>query len=213
MSKLITEADVRKAMRGNRQIEIGKNSIVTPLARDLAREKGVKFVEKAPPPPAGLSGDSGLERWPVKSVAIGADHGGYYMKEDLKKLIKDLGYRVHDVGTMSPNPVDYPDIALQVAEMVAGGKADLGIIIDGVGVGSAMAANKVPGILAAKCNGCLEARNAREHNYANVLTLGGRTLGIEIARETVKTFLSTRGGEARHQRRVRKILEIQDKYR
>ncbi len=212
VKKLITENDVRQAARGNRRVEVEKGTIITPLAKDLAREKGVKFVEKVYKLPAFLE-DSQQEVWPVTTVAIGSDHGGFYMKEDLKNYIKELGYKVHDVGTMSPNACDYPDIALQVAELVKDGKAERGVIIDGVGIGSAMVANRVPGVLAAKCNGCFEARSSREHNYANVLTLGGRTIGPEIAREITATFLSTRGGAERHKKRVDKILEIEKKYK
>jgi len=213
LKKLITELDVRNAARGSRIIEVDKGTLITPMAKDLAKEKGVKFLQKTYGGPENFGKEKGVEVWPVKNVAIGSDHGGYYMKETLKDFVKELGYRVQDIGTMSPNPVDYPDIALKIAELVISGEADRGIIVDGVGIGSAMAANKVPGILAAKCNGCLEARNAREHNYANVLTLGGRTIGIEIAKEIVKTFLETPGGAVRHKKRVEKILEIEKKYK
>jgi len=114
---------------------------------------------------------------------MGADHGGFRMKEALKPVVESLGLEVCDVGAYDEKPVDYPDIALRVAEMVASGQAARGVIVDGAGIGSAMAANKVPGILAALCYDKASARNSREHNDSNVLTLGGRLLTETQAEE------------------------------
>jgi ribose 5-phosphate isomerase B len=134
------------------------------------------------------------------------------MKEDLKKLLADLGYIVDDVGTHSTQSVDYPDFAQAVAERVAQGRAHRGIVVDGAGIGSCMAANKVPGARAALCYDLSTARNAREHNDANVLTLGGQLTGPALARDIVRTFLTTDCTVERHQRRVAKIMDIERRY-
>ena len=131
------------------------------------------------------------------------------MKEELKSYLRNMEYIVHDFGPMSSDPCDYPDYAIEVAQAVACGKVDRGIMIDSVGIGSAMAANKVKGVLAAKCNNSFEAHSCREHNYANVLTLGAKIIGIEIAKEIVKIFLETSGGAKRHQDRIQKILDYE----
>ncbi|MDZ7289767.1 MAG: ribose 5-phosphate isomerase B [candidate division KSB1 bacterium] len=145
-------------------------------------------------------------------VALGADHGGYALKEQIKVYLRELGYRFQDFGTFSESPVDYPDVAEAVATEVANGKAWRGIIIDGAGIGSAMAANKIPGVRAANCHDIYTARNSREHNNANVLTLGGRNLGIDIVKEIVKVWLETGFGGGRHLRRVEKISTLEKKF-
>lgn len=143
-----------------------------------------------------------------KTVAIGTDHGGVDLKEVLKEeLIKD-GYEVIDCGTHTKESVDYPDIALDVAGRVAAGEAWRGVIIDGAGIGSCMAANKVPGIRAAMCYDYATAVNSREHNNANVLTLGAGLIGINLAKLILKTWLTTEFGGGRHARRVDKITAI-----
>ncbi len=147
-----------------------------------------------------------------RSVAIGADHGGFELKQNLCPFITQLGYRVTDCGTFTPDPVDYPDIAYSVARLVGEGTVARGIIIDGAGIGSCMAANKVPGVRAAMCYDATTAKNAREHNDANVLTLGGRLLQASTARDIVRIFLETECREERHQKRVRKIMEIERRY-
>ncbi|MBD3224640.1 MAG: ribose 5-phosphate isomerase B [Caldithrix sp.] len=147
-----------------------------------------------------------MEVFPVKRIVLASDHGGYYMKETLTKYLRDKQYTVRDLGPFSPQACDYPDYAFRVAEAVAAGEYERGIMIDSVGIGSAMAANRVTGILAAKCNNGFEARSAREHNNANVLTLGAKIIGIEVAKSIVQIFLDTPAGGERHQRRVHKIL-------
>jgi ribose 5-phosphate isomerase B len=127
------------------------------------------------------------------------------MKEALKKTLAELGAEVMDVGAYSTDAVDYPDFAVAVARLVADGKAWRGIMVDGAGIGSCMAANKVPGVRAAMCYDITTASNAREHNDANVLTLGGTLIGQRLAADIVKTFLSTQFGGGRHQGRVDKI--------
>jgi ribose 5-phosphate isomerase B len=150
--------------------------------------------------------------WGARTVAIGADHGGYPLKQVLVKALTDKGFGVTDCGTASTDAVDYPDFAHVVARLVASGACAFGIVIDGAGIGSAMAANKVPGVRAANAHDTSMARNAREHNYANVLTLGARMIGEGLALEIVDTFLATPWGAERHGRRVAKITEIETRY-
>jgi RpiB/LacA/LacB family sugar-phosphate isomerase len=146
------------------------------------------------------------------SVAIGADHGGVALKGVIAKHLAERGFGVTDCGTASTDAVDYPDFAHVVARLVATGACRSGIIIDGAGIGSAMAANKVPGVRAANAHDTSMARNAREHNYANVLTLGARMVGEGLALEIVDTFLATAWGAERHGKRVAKIAAIEDRY-
>lgn len=178
------------------------DAIVTPSARDLARERGVEIVE----------GEVGPETDPAKIVAIGADHGGFDMKELLKPVFEELGLAIHDVGTFEAKPVDYPDIAHAVAKLVHDGKAARGVIVDGAGIGSAMVANKVPGVRAALCYDKASARNSREHNDSNVLTLGGRLLTASVAADVLRLWLSTPFGGGRHAARVAKITEVEKAY-
>ena len=144
-----------------------------------------------------------------KTVALGADHGGFPLKESLKSFLDEKGYLVIDCGTNSTDAVDYPDFARSVAEQVAGGSAWRGIMIDGAGIGSCMAANKVAGIRAAMCYDYATAFNSREHNNANLLTLGAGLIGPSLAKQIVSTFLETDFGGGRHASRVDKIMEIE----
>lgn len=145
------------------------------------------------------------------TVALGADHGGFKMKEMLKAHLTEAGYQVNDCGTHSTESVDYPDFAFAVAEAVRLGKAWRGIIVDGAGIGSCMVANKVPGVRAAMCYDHATAVNSREHNDANVLTLGSGLIGENLARQIVDTWLTTKFGGGRHARRVDKITAIESK--
>jgi ribose 5-phosphate isomerase B len=145
-------------------------------------------------------------------LAIGSDHGGYALKERLGYKLKQDGFTVHDVGTDAPESVDYPDFAHAVARLVADGTCHAGIIVDGAGIGSAIAANKVPGVRAALCYDVSSARNSREHNHANVLTLGAGLIGDSLAWQIVQEWLDTPFGEGRHARRVDKITEIERWY-
>jgi len=147
-----------------------------------------------------------------KIVAIGCDHGGYEMKNILFQYIKELGHSVIDCGTNSKESVDYPDFALAVAEKVRSKEACCGIVIDGAGIGSCMAANKVPGIRAAMCYDFATASNSREHNNANVLSLGAGLLGINQVKLIVKTWLEVPFAGGRHTRRVDKITEIEKRF-
>ena len=208
-SRFITADEVNALPRGG-QLVVPAGVRLTPLARDAARERGVHIVnEQSANEPVTVEKPTSP---PQRTVAIGADHGGYAMKEDLKKLLAELGYTVDDVGTHSTEAVDYPDLAQAVAERVAQGRAGRGIVVDGAGIGSCMAANKVPGVRAALCYDLSTARNAREHNDANVLTLGGQLIGPALAREIVRVFLTTDCTEERHRRRVAKIMAIEQRY-
>ncbi|MDP9341058.1 MAG: ribose 5-phosphate isomerase B [Actinomycetota bacterium] len=145
-------------------------------------------------------------------MAIGADHGGFRLKERIAADLREHGFTVHDCGTDGTDSVDYPDFAHAVARMVAQGGARWGIVVDGAGIGSAMAANKVPGIRAATCWDVSSARNSREHNHANVLALGAGLIGDTLALQIVQAWLSTPWGGDRHARRVAKITEIERHY-
>lgn len=147
-----------------------------------------------------------------KAVAIGSDHGGFELKSTLIPFIQELGLTVIDCGTSSKEAVDYPDFAFAVADKVRQGAASRGIVIDGAGIGSCMAANKVPGIRAAMCVDYATAVNSREHNDANVLTLGAGLLGVNQVKLIVKTWLETPFGGGRHAGRVEKIMEIEKKF-
>jgi ribose 5-phosphate isomerase B len=197
---VITEADLRGIPEGKKLI-IREDALLTPAAQDLIRERKLDVQMRRRRVSAGR-----------KMIAIGADHGGYEMKEKVKALLEELGYRHRDFGTHSEDAVDYPDFAHAVARAVADGKCDLGIIVDGAGIGSCMTANKVPGVRAALCYDEATARNSREHNYANVLTLGGRMIDRERMRRIVQTWLETPEGEARHGKRVDKIMAIERQY-
>lgn len=199
---VITETDVHDLAEGSR-LRIAEGARLTPLAADIVRERRIELVRRIP--------RRGSRE--TKMVAVGSDHGGYKMKEELKTFLAELGHRVHDHGTNSEDAVDYPDFAHSVARAVSEHQADVGIIIDGAGVGSAMTANKVPGVRAAACYSVAVAKNSREHNDANVLTLGSGTITSAEMREIVKAWLSTEISEERHRKRVAKIEAIERQYR
>jgi ribose 5-phosphate isomerase B len=145
-------------------------------------------------------------------VAIGADHGGFELKEALKPELKTLGFEITDVGTNSKEAVDYPDFAHAVAQLVGSGTAWRGIMIDGAGIGSCIVANKVPGVRAGLAYDYSSAVNSREHNDTNVLTLGAGLIGLNLAKQIVKTWLTTEFGGGRHTSRVDKIKSVEKKY-
>ena len=187
----ISEEDVRNVPVGG-TLRISGQALVTPLAADLARERHIRIERiagKAPGP----------------QIALGADHGGFEMKEALKAFLEHRGVEYVDLGTHSTEAVDYPDFAEAVARAVSLRKCDLGIMIDGAGIGSCMVANKIPGVRAAMCYDEASAKNSREHNGANVLTLGGKTISNEQMRNIVRVWLSADLTEDRHRRRVAKI--------
>lgn len=202
--RTVIDAKTLQQLSPGERIVVPPNALVTPLARDVAHERGIELVTREPAPT--VSSDV------TRRVAIGADHGGYALKEELKDYLQtELGYDVYDVGPSSAESVDYPDYAEAVARQVGRGRCAAGIMIDGVGIGSCMAANKVPGVRASLCYDVSTARNAREHNHANVLTLGGQMIGPLAARQIVQAWLETDYGGGRHARRVGKIMEIERK--
>ena len=158
--------------------------------------------------PAALRTESSVR----KVVAIGADHGGFELKEALKSELKTLGFDVNDLGTNSKDAVDYPDFAHAVAQAVGSGKAWRGIMIDGAGIGSCIVANKVPGVRAGMAYDYSSAVNSREHNDTNVLTLGAGLIGVNLAKQIVKTWLTTEFAGGRHAGRVDKIKSVEKKY-
>jgi ribose 5-phosphate isomerase B len=213
--KFITEADVQGLFPGS-ELVVPSDALLTPLARDLIlqldltlRREGQRSRPAVPSPAAGPGDQPATD--PEKTVALGADHGGYALKEALKSYLQELGYAVLDCGTHSSESVDYPDFAYAVATAVSEGRAARGVMVDGAGIGSCMAANKVPGVRAAMCYDLSTAVNSREHNDANVLTLGGGLIGGNLARQIVKTWLSTGFGGGRHARRVDKIMAIEQR--
>ncbi|MCP3959239.1 MAG: ribose 5-phosphate isomerase B [bacterium] len=138
-------------------------------------------------------------------IAVGADHAGYRLKQRLVRVLEEEGHQIDDRGTFSEDSVDYPDFAAAVASEVASGDAELGLLVCGTGIGVGIAANKVDGIRAATCNDLFTARKSREHNDANILTVGSRVVGSGLAEDIVRTFFATDFEAGRHQRRVGKI--------
>ena len=204
----LVDEELVRALPAGQPYEVPAGALITPLARQAALELQIKLVEgeAASAPVAGVSLPG------AKTVAIGADHGGFKLKELLKKHLADAHYKVVDCGTHSADSVDYPDQAYAVARLVADGSAWRGIVIDGAGIGSCMAANKVPGVRAAMCYDQATAMNSREHNNANVLTLGAGLIGDNLAKQIVTTWLNTEFGGGRHGRRVDKIDAIERRY-
>ncbi len=202
---IITIEDIRAVPAGG-VLPVPPEAIITDMAREVAQAHQVTLV------PAqqvfGLNSNGG-----GLVVAIGSDHGhSFPLKEVLKPYLVELGYTALDCGAYTPDAVDYPDIAYAVAQQVANGTAWRGIVIDAAGIGSCMVANKVPGIRAALCYNEAMARNSREHNNANVLTLGAGMIGLNLARLIVAAWLQTDFGGGRHQRRVDKIDQIEQRF-
>ena len=179
------------------------------VQRVLGRLMGNSPGETSAPPSPGAAR---AERPDRKVVAIGADHGGFELKEALKSDLQALGFEVNDVGTNGKDAVDYPDFAHAVAQAVGAGKAWRGIMIDGAGIGSCIVANKVPGVRAGMAYDYSSAVNSREHNDTNVLTLGAGLIGLNLARQIVKTWLTTEFAGGRHSPRVDKIKSVEKKY-
>jgi len=143
-------------------------------------------------------------------IGIGSDHGGFDLKEEMISFLKENGYQVKDFGTHSKESVDYPDFGRVVGEAVVAGEIDRGVVICGTGIGISISANKVKGVRAALCGDVYSARMSREHNNANVLAMGGRVLGVDLAKEILSTYLKSKFQGGRHERRVNKIAEMED---
>jgi ribose 5-phosphate isomerase B len=205
--KVLTVRDLESVGEGG-ELVVALGTIVTPLARDEAAARGIT-IRFADPKPAGAEGEATPS---ARAIAIGADHGGFDLKEELKGYLVAWGYTVLDQGTTSRDAVDYPDFAEAVANAVVRGAASRGIVIDSAGIGSSIAANKVPGARAALCYDRATARNSREHNDANILALGARLIPAEVAREIVAAWLETPFAGGRHQKRVDKIRAIEKRH-
>lgn len=208
--RVITERDVRRAAKaGTRELDVG-GAVVTPSARDAAARLAVSLKDAKPAKPnapavAAAPPKSAAPARTRRTIAVGADHGGIGLRDAIAARLGELGHSVTDHGTSGAAAVDYPDYAIAVARAVASGAAQLGIMVDGAGIGSCMAANKVPGVRAAMCYDVTTAQNAREHNNANVLTLGGGLIGTRLGLAIVEAFLATDFGGGRHAARVAKI--------
>ncbi|MBI3405351.1 MAG: ribose 5-phosphate isomerase B [Acidobacteria bacterium] len=204
---VLTASDLDSVPDGG-EIRILRGAVVTPLALEEAarRRITIQFQEPVPdsaPPSTQTSG---------RVIAIGADHGGFELKQQIVGFLQAWGFTVLDQGTNSSAAVDYPDFAEAVANCVVRGDAALGIVVDTVGIGSSIAANKVPGARAALCYDRSSARNSREHNDANILSLGARSMPAEVAREIVAVWLETPFAGGRHQKRVDKIGAIERRH-
>ena len=192
----LIDADLIHQLPPNTTYPVPPKALITPLARQAALERHIRLAEGSASQPAATTGKP--------AIALGADHGGYTLKEALKKMLSTThpDCEVIDCGTHSTDSVDYPDFAYAVAQLVGTGRVWRGIIIDGAGIGSCMAANKVPGVLAAMCYDQATAVNSREHNNANVLTLGAGLIGPNLAQQIVQTWLATEFGGLTSRRRA-----------
>ena len=205
--KVLTVGDLDANAVGG-EIVVPSGTIVTPLAREEAVSRGLTIRFEAPKSMEPGASGSGS----IRTIAIGADHGGFDLKEELKGYLTEWGYTVLDQGTSNRDAVDYPDFAEAVANAVVRGDASLGIVIDSAGIGSSIAANKVPGARAALCYDRATARNSREHNDANILSLGARLIPADVAREIVAAWLETPFAGGRHQKRIDKIRAIEKRH-
>ena len=202
---IITESDARVLARGD-TVTLVKGGHITPLAQDTLRERGVTLVHEG----RASSDEAALvPRSDIRTVALASDHTGVTLRRELVTFLRGRGLAVQDLGTDGPDPVDYPDVAASVADLVARGDVDAGIVIDGAGIGSAIAANKIRGIRAVMANSETLARYAREHNGANVLTLGATLVSPDEARAIVTTWLTTPMREPRYIRRLAKIRDLE----
>jgi ribose 5-phosphate isomerase B len=202
---IITEADARVLPRGE-TVMLTRGGHVTPLAQDTLRERRITVAHEGQ---ASDDDRSLVPRADIRSVAIGSDHTGIKLRQTLVAYLRGRGLAVNDLGPDGPEPVDYPDVAANVARLVARGEADAGIVIDGAGIGSAMAANKVRGIRAAMATSETIARYSREHNGANVLTLGAMLVNADEARAIVAAWLGTAMREPRYIKRLAKIRDLE----
>ncbi|MCP4414986.1 MAG: ribose 5-phosphate isomerase B [Chloroflexi bacterium] len=203
----LLDADTINQLPPKSTYTVPANALITPLARQAALERHIRLQESS-------VAETAVPLSNNLTIAIGADHGGVALKDALKKMlaIKSPDFKIVDCGTYGTDSVDYPDFAYAVAQLVSSGRAWRGIIIDGAGIGSCMAANKVPGVRAAMCYDQATAVNSREHNNANVLTLGAGLIGTSLAQQIVQTWLQTDFGGNRHARRVDKIMAIEKRF-
>jgi ribose 5-phosphate isomerase B len=203
--EIITETDARVLARGE-TVTLARGGHITPLAQDTLKERRVTVVRDGQ---ASADDATLAPRADIRSVAIASDHTGIKLRQSLIVFLRGRALTVHDLGTDGPEPVDYPDVAASVARAVARGESDAGIVIDGAGIGSAIAANKIRGVRAVMAMTETIARYSREHNGANVLTLGATLLSPEEARAIVTTWLTTPMKEPRYIRRLAKIRDLE----
>ena len=201
---IITEADARTLDIGS-TVSLKAGGHVTPLAADTLNARRVTVLSSVAE--ASLDGLAPVAN--IKTLAIGSDHSGVALKATLREYLRQRGLSVLDVGTEGSDPVDYPDIAAQVARLVSRQEVDAAIVIDGAGIGSAIAANKIAGARAAMCTDKTLARYSREHNGANVLALGASLVSADDAKAIVDTWLATPMSEARYLRRLAKIRALE----
>jgi ribose 5-phosphate isomerase B len=200
---IITEADARTLEPGS-TVRLAPRGHITPLAQDTLRSRRITVV-----PEDGRALDATPVQAAIRRVAIGSDHVGFDLKAALIPWLRSRGLSVEDAGIFEKAPADYPDIAAVVGRHVARGEADAGIVIDGAGIGSAIAANKIAGVRAAMCNSETLARYSREHNAANVLTLGATLLTADEAQRIVSRFLESSMREPRYMARLEKIARLE----
>src|SRR5262245_26898669 len=203
--EIITETDARMLTRGE-TVALARGGHITPLAQDTLKERRVTVVRdgQAPADEAALAPPADIRR-----IAVASDHTGIKLRHTLTAFLRGRGLEVNDLGTDGPDPVDYPDVAAAVARVVARGEADAGIVIDGAGIGSAIAANKVRGIRAVMAINETIARYSREQNGANVLALGATVVSPDEAKAIVTTWLTTPMKEPRYIRRLAKIRDLE----
>jgi ribose 5-phosphate isomerase B len=206
---MITEADARVLEYGSTIVLVAGGHI-TPLAVDTLRARRISVVRDGADPDAAASLAPTAD---IRTVAIGGDHTSLVLKQAIVRHLRGRGLAVHDLGTTTSDPVDYPDTAAAVAVHVARAEADAGIVIDGAGLGSTIAANKVPGVRAAMCVNQTLARYARQHNGANVLALGSTLVPQDEALPIVDAFIDTPMREARYIRRLAKIRDLEQRPR
>ncbi len=212
MKKLLTELDIERLHKqGISLIPVGPNEILTPLALDRVKALGMRIISKEEVEIISASGgESSIV--PPKRAAIGCDHTGFKLKNVLIKILSDKGFEVFDLGTFDEKSCDYPDYALAVASKVKDRTVAFGIIVDATGNPSAITANKLPGIRAANCYNEFTARSAIEHNNANILTLGAKSIGEETAKSILEVWLNSNFAGERHQRRLDKITAVEKRY-
>lgn len=207
--KLIIEQDILSLiLKGKRKLEISGNELFTPAARDKIKEGRVKLVKVSE---IKLKSTKCGPFYKYKKLAIGSDHTGFSAKKNIIDFLNSLDYDITDVGTYDEKSCDYPDFAFKVAELVHSEKVDFGIIFDATGIPSSITANKVSGIRAATCYNEFSAKSAREHNNANIIVMGAKTLGEETIKSILNVWLNSEFLGDRHQRRLDKITQIEKK--
>lgn len=207
--RLVTEQEILKViLKGKKKFEITGDELFTPAAKDKIAEAKIELVKAA----IGTAGSENQTQGPFykyKKVAIGCDHTGLAAKNIIAKYLNDEGYDIVDVGTYDEKSCDYPDFAIKVSQAIKSSKVNFGILFDATGIPSAITANKISGIRAATCYNEFSARSAREHNNANIIVLGAKTLGEETIKSILNVWLNSEFLGDRHQRRLDKITELE----